>query len=385
MRINKRKFFTRIFILISIIGILVYARHLSVNEESREQLLNYWGGVINSFKNTDTYLLSEKMYSIGYDKNVKNTIKGRKNGVLVLNTNGVSEYNIDATTSWQYELPMLNPIIETSGNWAVVAEENGMKLTTFNASEEVYNREIEGPIQKIYINSSGHVGVIFEKIGYKNGFAFINPKGELLYTKYFANTTLVDADIREDGKVVSMIEADTDGVAINFAITFLDDKANTLYSTIKKNTLLVETEFISDNNVIVSDSNILVIDKDYNEKEFEKFEGQEILGICINDDKIIKVYRESSELFANKTNFEVKRVDEKIIGRGEVEGAVQSLEIQNNMLAIVLTDRIDFFTAKGNYSTSVFISGELTNVELFKNGTNACIQTTDGINVYRVK
>ena len=385
MRINKKKFATRMFILISIIGILVYARHLSVNDESREALFNYWEGVISGLKNTDSYLVAEKLYNVEYDKNVKNTIIGRNNGAIVLNTNSISEYNMDSNVSWKYEISLVNPMIETNENWMVVAEENGVKLTTFNLTHEVYSTQIEGLIQKIYINKNGYVGVIYEKTGYKNAFAFINPNGEILYTKYFAKTTLVDADIRDDGKVISMIEADTDGVVINFAITFLDDKGNTVYSSIKKNTLLVETTFIDDKAVLIGDSNIIVIDEEYNETVLEEFEGQDILGLCVKDGKRIKFYRDSNELFADKTKLEIKNVDGKVIGSGEVEGNVQSLKVSNNVLAIVLTDRIDFFTAKGNYNTSVFISGEFTNIALFKNGTYACVQTTEGITVYKVK
>jgi hypothetical protein len=163
MRINKKKFVTRMFILISIIGILVYARHLSVNDESREAIFNYWKGVISSFKNTDSYLVAEKLYNVEYDKNVKNTVVGRNNGAIVLNTNSISEYNMDSNVSWKYEISMVNPIIEINENWMVVAEENGVKLTTFNLMHEVYSTQIEGLIQKIYINKNGYVGVIYEK------------------------------------------------------------------------------------------------------------------------------------------------------------------------------------------------------------------------------
>lgn len=386
MRINKKKFCVRIFILISIVGLLIYGRFLATHDVERENLFGYYKDLISSLKgNSSTYVIAEKITSISTDKTQKNIITGRNDGILIANSNGLKEYTINSNPIWSEDFYMTNPIFETAGNWTVVAEDNGSRIIVFNAEEEAYRLEIEGEVQKIFVNTNGYVGVIFAKVGYKNAFSFINYKGDIIYTKYFANTTLIDADISTDGKRVVMLEADTDGAVVNSAITVLDDKADTLNSSIKKNSLLVEAHCFDKNTLIVGDNTILSIDSGYKETVFDEFDPESTIGLLISDERIIKLYRDTNELFANKTMLQVKNIDGKVIGQSEVEGMAHSVKSQNNTLAIILTDRIDFLTKKGNYISSIFISGDYKDMQLFNNGSYAAIQTNDEVSIYKIR
>lgn len=386
MRINKKKFFVRIFILISIIGLLIYARFLATHDEEREALFGYYQGLINSLKgDSSTYIVSEKLFTIPVDKTLKNTIIGRNDGIIVVNTNGLKEYNISEVPYWTMDFYLANPLLEVAGNWTVIAEENGSKVKVFNTKEEIYNVEIDGQIQKIYVNDKGYVGVIYAKVGYKNAFALISPEGKVLYTKYFANTTLVDASISNDGKKIAMIEADANSVVINSIITYLDNMANTLYSSIKKNTLLVEIDVFDDETIVIGDNSIISIDNNYNETIVEEIESEKVIGISVDDKKIAKLYKDTNELFSDKTMLEVKQTNGKVIGSAQMSGAARSLQIQDKTVAVELTDRIDFFTTKGKYMDSIFISSDFIELKLFKNGSYACLHTNDEIAIYKIR
>jgi hypothetical protein len=386
MRINKKKFCVRMFILISVIGLLIYGRFLATHDEERENLFNYYEDFISSFKNkSSTYAVAEKMLSIAIDKTQKNSIIGKNTGVLLINNNSIKEFCYSTNPIWNQEIHITNPIVKVANEWFAISEENGKKVTVFNDKNEIYNVEIDGEIQKIFVNSSGYVGVIFAKVGYKNAFAYINPNGEIIYTKYFANTTLIDADISEDGKKVVMIEADVNGAVVNSAITILDNNANVLNSSIKKNTLLVKAHLVDNKLVVVGDSAIFNVDSNYKEEVFEELDVESVIGLAVNDKKIVKLYRDTNELFANKTMVEIKNLDGKIIGQGEVVGIAHSLQIQDNTIAVVLADRIDFLTKKGHYISSIFISSDYKDVQLFNNGNYACIQTNDEIAIYKIR
>lgn len=386
MRINKKKFFVRIFILISIIGLLIYGRFLATHKIEREELFGYYEGLINSLKgNSSTYLVAEKMFTIPTDKSVKNNIVGREDGIVVVNSNGLSEYNLSSTPYWTMDFYISNPLITVADDWTVVVEENGNKIKAFKIKEEMYNIEIDGQIQKVYLNDNGYLGVIYAKVGYKNAFALINPNGEIVYTKYFANTTLVDASIDKAGKKIAMLEADTTSAVINSVITYLDDKANTLYSSIKKNSLLVEIDLFEEETIVVGDNFIISIDNEYNENIIEEIDADKVIGVDAENKKIVKLYRDIDELFSDKTMIEVVDPKGKKIGNGEVTGAAQSVEIQNKTIAVVLTDRIDFLTTKGKYINSVFISSDYKDLELFKDGSYACVQTNDEIAIYKIR
>ena len=127
------------------------------------------------------------------------------------------------------------------------------------------------------------------------------------------------------------------------------------------------------------------IDNNYVESIIEEFESESIFGIVIEDEKIVKMYRDTNELFSDKTTVEIKNLDGRIVGNGEVIGTAKSLEVQGKTIAIVLADRIDFLTTKGNYMDSIFISSDYIDMKLFKNGSYACIQTNDEIAIYKIR
>jgi len=385
MRINKKKFFVRMFILISVIGLLIYARFLSVNDGWND-IITYYEGLISSLKeNKSTYLIAEKTFSVPTDKTLKNTIIGRNDGVVVVNNNGLKEYNISTEPYWTLDFYFANPLLAVANNWTAIAELNGTKIKVFDLKNEIYNLELEGQIQKIVLNEKGYLGIIYNKVGYKNAFAFVGPDGQILYTKYFANTTLVDISINNDGNIISMIEADANSAVINSAITYLDDKGNTLYSSIKKDKLLVETKIFDNQTVVLGDNVLLNINNNYEENMLEEFDNENIFGVVIEDEKIVKMYRDTNELFSDKTMIEIKKIDGKVIGNGEVTGTAKSLKVQGKTIAVVLADRIDFLTTKGNYMDSIFISSDYIDMKLFKNGSYACIQTNDEIAIYKIR
>ena len=141
----------------------------------------------------------------------------------------------------------------------------------------------------------------------------------------------------------------------------------------------------SNSSVILGDNLLLNIDEKYNETVIEEFESENVLGIILAEDKIVKTYRDTNELFSDKTKIEIKNAKGKILGSGEVTGMAKKVEVQGKTIAVVLSDRIDFLTAKGNYMDSIFISSDYIDMKLFKNGTYACIQTNDEIAIYKIR
>ena len=90
-------------------------------------------------------------------------------------------------------------------------------------------------------------------------------------------------------------------------------------------------------------------------------------------------------MFSDETMVEIKRPDGKVLGNGKVTGAAKSLKVQGKTVAVVLADRIDFLTTKGNYMDSIFISSDYIDMKLLKNGSYACVQTNDEIAIYKIR
>lgn len=386
MKFNKKKFFKNLFLLILFICLVLAGVYLWKTPEARENIYTYYSEIISSFSK-DELVNVQEVFSLSYDPAVQTTIIPGKDGILVINKSGISEYTTTKNPVWVKEMAISNPIIANSGNRFVIAESGGKKVMAFQNRALLWEKECVGTVNKVFINSEGYVGVIFSQTGYKSGFLFLNPEGKEICTKLFAKTNLIDLDISNKGDLVAMIEADTTTATISSAISFMSNIGEITYSSIEPDILLSGIRFIDNTNVIaVGDNKIIKIDKNYEKTVLDDFKDKVVSGINLeNEGKIIKVYRTASSIFADKSTIDILNANNKKTGTGEVSGVVNAVESASKTIAIVLADRVDFFDISGKYLNSLNISGKYKSLKLYENGEYACIDTSDTLKVVRVR
>jgi len=386
MKFNKRKFFRNLLFLVLFIALVLTGVYLWKNPEARDNVYTYYFNFISNFKE-DELINVEEIYSISYDPAVQTNIVPGKDGILVINKSGISEYTTSKNPIWVKEMAISNPIIATDGERFVISESGGKKVMAFYNRTLLWEKECQGTVNKVFINKDGYVGVIFSKTGYKSGFLFLNPDGQEICTKLFAKTTLIDLDISPKGDLVAMIEADATTATLSSAISFMSNQGEIVFSTIESDTLLSGIRFLDNTNVIaVGDNKLIKINKNYEKTVLDDFKDKTVSGMNLeNTDKIIKIYRTADSIFADKSTIDILNVNNKKTGTGEVSGVVKAVESTGKTIAVVLADRIDFFDISGRYLNSLNVSGKYKSIKLFNNGEYACIDMSDMLKVVRVR
>lgn len=386
MKFNKRKFFRNIFFLILFIALVLGGVYLWKTPEARENIYSYYLNFISSF-GEDEIVNVEEIYSISYDPAVQTTIVPGKDGILVINKSGISEYTTSKNPVWVKEMAISNPIIATDSDRFVISESGGKKIMSFQNRTLLWEKECQGTVNKVYMNKAGYVGVIFSKTGYKSGFLFLDPNGQEICTKLFAKTTLIDLDISPKGDLVAMIEADTTTATLSSAISFMSNQGEIVFSSIEDDTLLAGIRFLDNTNVVaVGDNKLIKIGKNYEKTVLDDFKDKTVSGINLeNTDRIIKIYRTADSIFADKSTIDILNANNKKTGTGEVSGVVKAVESSGKTIAVVLADRIDFFDVSGKYLNSLSSSGEYKAIKLFNNGDYACIDMSDTLKFVRVR
>ncbi len=386
MRFNKKKFFRNFIFFILFVTLVVLGVYLWKVPEARENIYSYYSDLMASFGNEELVTVQE-VFSLPYDPAIQTNIAPGKDGILVINKSGISEYTTSKNPVWVKELNISNPLIATDGDKFVISETDGKKIMYFNNRTMLWEKECQGAVNKVYVNNLGYVGVIFSQVGYKSGFLFLDPNGNEICTKLFAKTTLVDVDISPKGDLVAMIEVDTTTATLSSAISFMSNKGEIVYSSIENDSLLAGIRFLDNTNVVaVGDNKLIKIDRNYNKTLLDDFSNKTVSGINLeNADKIIKVYRTANSIFAEKSTIDVLNINNKKTGTGEVAGAVKAVESSGKTIAIVLADRIDFFDISGRYLNSLAISGNYKSIKLFNSGDYACIDMSDMLKVVKVR
>lgn len=384
MKINKKKFIKRILFLIIFISFVIYGIYLWKTPSKRDELFSYYYSIIFKFKKEEINN-TENVFSIRYDPAVQTNIIAGQDGILIIDKTGMKEYINSDIAVWQKELLLKNPIVVTENKRIVIGELKGKKIIVFNTKEQLWENEIDGSIEKLCINKEGYVGVIFTQTGYKNGFSLFSPKGEKLYTKLFANTILIDADIQDNGKNVAMIESDATGTFVDSVVSCLSENGEVICSSLETDTLMNGVNFFGSDVVAVGDLRIIKFNKNNEKTILDDFAGKKVSGVNIESDRIIKVFKNTDNLFADKAIIEITDINNKKKGTGAVSGVIKSVESTGKTIAVVLNDRIDFFDISGKYLSTKLVSGDYKDVELFNDGNYACIQTLDQITVVKVR
>ena len=103
------------------------------------------------------------------------------------------------------------PIITTNGKYLLIAEKDKNKIYLISSNEIIWEKELEGNIDKITVNKNGYVAVILSGTIYKSIIQNFDNSGNELFKTYLSSTTAMDADISLDNQYLSFVEVNSNG------------------------------------------------------------------------------------------------------------------------------------------------------------------------------
>ena len=343
--INKKK----MIIAISI-GIILVVVAITM-------LLYYSSRDVRKF--LDQYLFrknitQEKLDSIelNYDSNINVFAYDKK--ICILAENKLMQYNSSGKLENEIELEINNPVYNINNKYIAISEKNGSKLNLISGSEILWTKDVDGNISKININNNGYVSVILTGTAYKSVIATFDNKGNELFKRYLATTTVVDTTISNDNKYLAFAEVNTSGTTIqsNIKIVSIEEPSESVIYTYKadNNKLITNIEY-NDNNQIICmfDNEITSIQNESNTVLMSLREnGKNINFSNINlNNYIYRAIEENDGIFNTNTVIEIKGTtnDKNVVYT--VEGAAKDIYSFNNVIAISLGQEIEFINTSG--------------------------------------
>lgn len=343
--INKKK----MIIAISI-GIILVVVAITM-------LLYYSSRDVRKF--LDQYLFrknitQEKLDSIelNYDSNINVFAYDKK--ICILAENKLMQYNSSGKLENEIELEINNPVYNINNKYIAISEKNGSKLNLISGSEILWTKDVDGNISKINVNNNGYVSVILTGTAYKSVIATFDNKGNELFKRYLATTTVVDTTISNDNKYLAFAEVNTSGTTIqsNIKIVSIEEPSESVIYTYKAdNNKLITNIKYDDNNQIICmfDNEITSIQNENNTVLMSLREnGKNINFSNINlNNYIYRAIEENDGIFNTNTVIEIKGTtnDKNVVYT--VEGAAKDIYSFNNVIAISLGQEIEFINTSG--------------------------------------
>ena len=351
--LNKKKIITLIIIAIIIILLTVIGILYENNNEVRNFLDKYV-----FFKEKHENNLPKIAITSSSDINTY----AYKGNILILKNNLLTAYNSNGNEVYKLDIEIANPIFESSGNYLCIAEKNGQKLYVISDKNIIWQKDLEGNIVDIAINSDGYLAAALTGTLYKTIVQTFNNKGEEQFKNFLSTTYVMDMSISPDSKYLAIAETNFSGIMIqsNINIVSIDkakngEKDSKIYTqTNTEADLIVNVNYkTKDELVCVYDEHIEIV-KDGVNSVVSDFEQEETLFVDLNN-KIIKIIKKDSQIY-------LKVIDSSENMKEYEISEPKEIFVSDNVIAINLGSEVLFYNNSGWLIKRYYASQEINKI-----------------------
>lgn len=356
--LNKKKIIKLIIAIIVILFITV----IGILYENNNTVRNFFDKYIFLKEKHEDYLPK-----ISINNTSDLSCFSYKGKILVLQNNLLTAYNSNGNKEYTLDIEITNPIFETEGNYLCIGEKNGKKLYVISDKNIIWQKDLEGNIVDITINSDGYLAVATTGTIDKTIIETFNNKGEMQFKYFLSFTYVIDMSISPDNKNLAIAETNFSGIMIqsNIKIVSIEKAKNgkkdsIIYSqTNTEGDLIVNIKYKNKENLVcVYDDHIEII-KDGENSTISDFIQEETLFVDLNN-KIIKIIKRDSQIYLKVMNDSENIKEYKISEPKEIYSS-------DDVVAINLGSEVLFYNNSGWLIKKYHASQEINKIVLSNN------------------
>lgn len=362
-KINRKQIIITIFIIVIILAIVAMTIAYSINKPFRKFMDKYF------FRKNVT---EEKLVSIqlDYDSNVNVLAYNRY--ICVLAENSLKQYNSSGELANEIKLEISNPVYCINNRYLVISEKNGSKFYLISDSKILWEKDVDGIVNKIDVNKDGSVTVILTGTTYKSVIVTYDSKGNELFKTYLSSKIALDATISPDNKYLAFAEIDTTGTLIQSNVKIVsiekakESPSDSIIYTYEApvNSLITNLEYQNKDKLLcMYDDSIHIITGNQDEVIMQLQEDDKKINAADIklSNNIYRTIEKQSGLFKADTVVEIMNTDNKKQTTYTIEGVAKNIYCYDNIIAINLGQEIEFINTNGwlikNYTSSQEIQG----------------------------
>lgn len=293
---------------------------------------------------------------IDMDKNI--SIYAYDKYIALLNNNKLELYNASAKKIETIELNISNPLFESNGKYAAIAEKGKQKVYLLSGTKKVWDRDVEGSISRLSINENGYVSIVCTGTTYKSVLVVFDQNGNQLFKMYIPNNKVVDSAISSDNKYLSFAEIDTNGTLVKSivkTVSIKDASGSSENSTVHTyemptNTLVINIRYQGSKNLICMCDNEVDILSDGEIKQLYNLKDEQKNYTFAGIDMINSIYQieETSDGLTNRTsNVNIMNTGTRKIHNYTIPSIAKSTTSAGDVIAVNLGTEIYYVDTKG--------------------------------------
>ena len=272
--------------------------------------------------------------------------------ITVLNKNILQVYTNYSNPDYELEVTITNPIFESSNRFLCLAEKAGNKIYLISGADIIWQKDLNGEINKINVNENGYVSVAISSTGYKTIIISYNPSGEELFTTYLPTTYVLDMEFSNDNKYLAIAEANSSGtilqtdvriVSVENARSAPDDAFVNTYNT-DSNDMIMNIKYQNRNKLIsMYDSKIVSLEDETN--VITEIDNNTLFADVELEDYILKISK--SGILQNAYNATIINVSNLHEINYELANLPKSIYTYDHFIAINYGSEVEIINTYG--------------------------------------
>ena len=347
-KLNKKKLILLIVLAIIFILLSITAIIYNVNKDFRNFMDKYILGKNVTEENLPTI-------EIDYESNTNVIPYG--DYICILAENVLSQYNSSGKKEKEVKVEISSPIYDVDSKYLVIGEKNNQKLYLINGEHIVWEKNVDGNLNKVSVNQNGYVSAIVTGTTHKSVIIVYDEKGKELFKSYLASTIAVDSSISPDNQELAYAEVNTSGTMLQSNIKIID--VNSVKETniepkytysAKQNSLIMKIQYQDKNKLICMYDDGIHIMENGNDTEILKTveDGQKNTFADIGlKDHVFRAIEKSTGLFKADTVIEIKNVQNQKETLYTIEEVAKSVVASEERIGINLGTQVDFIDTNG--------------------------------------
>lgn len=331
-----------VIIVIFIVGYILYA----TNEEFRTFMdMNVLRKEITE-NNLNSIVLED------YDKS---NMYAYSNKIAVLKDNKLSLYTASGRQEGQLEVQISTPITYSNGRYFMLAQQDSSKAYLIRDNEIVWEKDLEGNISRVSVNSAGYSSIILTGTAYKTVIVVFDNQGNELF-KYMSSTITVDSAISEDNQYLSFAEVNISGTFVQSNIKTLSiekaktspNEANVFTYNADSNSLILNIKYQNNNKLVcMYDDSVHVIKNNEDTKVADiNSSGMTFYSIELNN-HLVGTVESTSGLLDTQTSVQIINMDNQNQSTYNFNGVTKELYSYGNKIALNLGSEVHFIETNG--------------------------------------
>lgn len=347
--INKKRLIGFIILAILILLIVILYVVYAANEDFRGYLDEH---VLN--KNIEENTLK----TIEIEDYDKSNIFAFSKYIAILKNNTLETYNSSGKKEAENKIEISNPISYSNGKFLIIAEQNSSKAYLLADNTIKWEKDLEGNITRVSVNSNGYSSIILSGTAYKSVVILFDDSGNELFRTYLSSTVAVDTSISDDNKYLSIAEVNTSGTLIQSNIKVISvEKAKLepseaiIYTyNAPSNRLILNIKYQNKTKLVCAYDNEVHVIKDNQDFKIAdidtKKEKVTFSSIELNN-YIVKNIEENAGLFNTTTIVKIINSTSQKENTYKFEGVIKEIYCSNDKIALNLGTEIHFVDTNG--------------------------------------